>query len=223
MNLEEIYNQKHKQGIEKIMSGNEFLDENLNNANDTRRGIHLLIRPSEEVIKKIQNKIAEIKSIDPNLYIYSSDCLHFSLFSFTHQKKDFIYKKEQKELYIKLSKEILSNVKKFKISCKGLMLTDKAILVKGFPEKTMNEIRNNIRKKLDENNINHTEIYKDDICHLSLVRFKSKIANREKLVEFINDNYNYDFGLFDVSEIELLCHNWYDTKRDVFEKFKLLS
>lgn len=222
MNLDEIYNQKHKQGIENIMSGNEFLDGNLNNDNDTRRGINLLIRPSEEVTKEIQNKIVEIKNIDPNLYLYSSDCLHFSLFCFVHQTKDFIYKTEQKKLYIELSKEILSNVKKFKISCNGLMLTDKGVLVKGFPDATMNEIRNKIRKILDEKNINHTEIYKDDICHLSLVRFKNKIENRKKLVEFINNNYNYDFGFFDVTEIELLYHDWYDTKRDVFEKFKLL-
>ena len=223
MNLEEIYYQKHIKGLESIKNENEFLDENLNNANDTRRGIALLIRPSEEVNKKIQNKVKELKYIDSSLYLYSTDCLHISLYSFIHQTKDFIYKNEQKELYIRLSKEVLSNVKKFKISCKGLMFTETAILVKGYPEKTMNEIRKNIRETLYKNNISHIEKYKDDICHLSLGRFKNRITNREKLIQFVDDNYNYDFGSFDVSEVELLCHDWYDTKKDVFEKFKLLS
>ena len=50
MDLEEIYNQKHQKGLEKIISENEFIDENLNNENDTRRGIQLLIRPSEREI-----------------------------------------------------------------------------------------------------------------------------------------------------------------------------
>ena len=50
MDLEEIYNQKHQKGLERIISENEFIDENLNNENDTRRGIQLLIRPSEREI-----------------------------------------------------------------------------------------------------------------------------------------------------------------------------
>lgn len=223
MDLEEIYNQKHKKGIDSIINGNEFLDENLNNNDDTRKGIHLLIRPSEKVIKSIQNKARELQHIDSNLYIYSPECMHFTLFSYINQTENFKYKKEQKELYQRLSKEIISNFKKFTISCKGLMLTDRTILVKGYPERTMNDIRKKIRETLYKNDISYTELYKDDICHLSLVRFKNKIANREKLVKFVTDNYDYNFGLFDVSEVELICHDWYDTKRDIFDRIKLLT
>lgn len=222
MNLEEIYKRKHIVGLECIKNQNEILDENLNNSNDTRRGISLLIRPSEKVSKSIQSKVKELMNIDTNLYLYSPECLHITLYSFIHQTKDYIYDGKQKELYKRLSKEILSNYKQFKINCKGLMFTEKTILVKGFPEETMNEIRNNIRETLYKNNIIHTEKYKDDICHMSLARFKNRIINREKLIQFVNDNYNYDFGTFDVSEVELICHDWYDTKRDLFEKFKLV-
>ncbi len=222
MNLEEIYNQMHIQGLESIKNQNEVLDENLNSNNDTRRGIALLIRPSEKVSRSIQNKVKELRNIDENLFLYGPKCLHITLYSYINQTKDFKYENEQKELYKKLSKEVLSKFKKFKITCKGLMFTKNTILVKGYPEETMNEIRNNIRETLYKNNINHTEKYKNDICHLSLARFKEKIANREKLIQFVNENYNYDFGSFDISEVELICHDWYDTKRDIFEKYKLV-
>ena len=222
MDLEEIYNQKHQKGLERIISENEFIDENLNNENDTRRGIQLLRRPSEKVITSIQEKAKEIKKIDPNLYIYNPECLHFTLFSFIHVTKDFNYTKEQVELFKKISNEVLSNFKKFKITNKGLMFTSKAILVKGYPEKIIYDILTTLNKALANNNISRMNLYKDIIFHSSLVRYKTKISNRDKLIKFISDNYYYDFGTFDVSEIELIYHDWYDTKREVLDKIKLL-
>lgn len=222
MDLDKIYTQMHIQGKESIIRENEYVDENLNNSYDTRRGIALIIRPSEKVIKSIQDKLKEIKNIENNIYIYRPECLHLTLYIFISQTKDFIYEKEQKELYKKISKEVLSNFKKFKISCRGLIFTNETILVKGFPEKTMNEIRNKIRETMYKNNVSLNEKYKNDICHISIARFKNKITNRKKLIQFVSDNYNYDFGSFDVSEIELIYHDKYDTKRDIFERFKLI-
>lgn len=223
MNLEETYAKKHKIGLEKIKRENEFIDENLNNNNDTRRGIALLIRPSEEVLKNIQNKANELKKIDSSLYVYSKDCLHITLYSFIKQTEDFTYEHEQHELYSRISKEALSCFKSFKINCKGLMFTDKTVLVKGFPEDMMQQIKQKIRETLNRYNISNNEPYKDDMYHLSLARFKSRIVNREKLIKFVEENYNNDFGSFDVSEVELIYHDWYDTKREVLGKISLLN
>ena len=102
------------------------------------------------------------------------------------------------------------------------MFTGKAILVKGYPEKIIYDILTTLNKALANNNISRMNLYKDIIFHSSLVRFKTKISNRDKLIKFISDNYYYDFGTFDVSEIELIYHDWYDTKREVLDKIKLL-
>ena len=103
------------------------------------------------------------------------------------------------------------------------MFTDKTVLVKGFPEDTMQQIKQKIRETLNRYNISNNEPYKDDMYHLSLARFKSRIVNREKLIKFVEENYNNDFGSFDVSEVELIYHDWYDTKREVLGKISLLN
>lgn len=83
----------------------------------------------------------------------------------------------------------------------------------------MELLRQRLRQSILDNNMNLDERYPTISSHITIVRFKNKLQERKGLIEILKEYENYDFGTLKVSEIELIYHNWYDSKKEVLEKY----
>lgn len=88
-------------------------------------------------------------------------------------------------------------------------------------EVEMELLRQRLRQSILDNNMNLDERYPTISSHITIARFKNKIEERKRLIEILKEYENYDFGTFKVSEIELIYHNWYDSKKEVLEKYRI--
>ena len=223
MEINTLYRDINNNGILKIKNKEEKIDEYLNNREDRRMGLTLIIRPSEQIKEKIIKIEKEIQKVEPSQYFYKNYQYHITLMDFTTARQDFMYSKEQIKKYTKIVEDVLKNIKKFKIQCKGIIVSDGAILVKGYYENIMNQIREELRRKIEENNLKNDERYRTISSHITIARFKKPLKNRKKFLETIKNYEQYNFGEFEVSNIEFVYHNWYDSKRELIHNYYLCS
>lgn len=221
MKIDNLYTNINNNGILKIKNKEEKIDEYLNHMEDRRMGLALLIRPSKQIQRKIAEIEQVIQKVEPNQYFYKNYQHHITLLDFTTARQDFRYSKKQIKIYTTIVEDVLKNIKKFKIHCKGLIVSDDAILVKGFYENIMNQIREELRNKMKENNLKNDERYKTMSSHITIARFKEPLKNRDKLLETLKMYEQYDFGEFEVSNVEFVYHNWYDSKRELIQDYCL--
>lgn len=220
MGILNLYEEISDRGIRKIRKRKEFIDERINNEYNAMNLV-LLIRPTEEIKLKIKEVENKLKNIENNQYYYPKKDYHITLLEFISPKLNFKYTQEQVEIYDRIVKKVLGNTNKFKIKFNGIIASEGAIIVKGYYPKEMEELRVNLRNEILNSGLELDERYPTKSCHITISRFKQKIQEREEFIKFVQDYGNYDFGEFEVSNIELVYHNWSDSKREIIKRYEI--
>lgn len=216
-----LYEQISNKGLTQISSGQEYVDNWINNDIDRRMGISLLIRPTDAIKYEIQKLLNEIKKTEPSQYYYPIKDIHVTLFDLISARQDFNYTIEQIETFKEIVEISLLNTKKFEINFDGIIASDGAIIVKGYYDKQMDDIRQKLRKEILSHNLKNDERYTTKSCHITIARFNHNIQERKKLIEFIKKHNRHAFGTMKVSEVELIYHNWYDSKKEILHRYKI--
>ncbi len=219
MEVNELYNIILREGETKIKNNKEQIDYLVGSKANTKMGLILAIRPTEEVQKKISKIQKRIKDIEPNQYYYKESEYHITLLDLICAKQDYVYTDEQFKIYDEIIKKSIINISPFKIHLNGLMISDGAIMVKGYYENEMNIIRQNLRDYIEKSNLKSGEKYKTISSHITICRFKEKINNRNDLLNFVKDYSKYDFGNFEVTSFEFTYHNGYYDKKEILKKY----
>lgn len=220
-NFVSLYNSINDNGVSNICQGREYIDTTIDSVNDTRMGLTLLIRPDEEVKQNLQKAISEIKLVEPDQYYYPPSDFHITLFSLISAVPDFVYSDNQKENCIELTRYAVKNHGPFEIDMRGLILSDACLIASGFPQDTINEIRQAIRDNITDYGLSLKERYPIKTAHITLGRFKQQLSKREDFLKKVMAFKNTDFGAFTVKEVELVYHNWFDSKKEILERFTL--
>lgn len=218
MEISELYNSILRDGELKVKNKEEQIDYL---TDSSKMGLILVITPTEEVQENISRIQEKIKIIEPNQYYYQKSEYHITLLDLIRARQDYVYTDDQIRIYDNIIKKSIIDTKLFKIRLKGLIISDGAIMVKGYYENEMNSIRENLRKHIENNAIKNDEKYKTISSHITICRFKEKINNRRALLDFVKNYAEYDFGIFEVSNFELTYHNGYYSKKEVLKKYLL--
>ena len=88
-------------------------------------------------------------------------------------------------------------------------------MAKGYYEDGMRQLRAAIRKAVREAGLPLEERYETFSCHVTTVRFP------EKIFAFLEEESRVPFGKFQVDEIELVYHDWYDAKKKILGRISL--
>lgn len=216
-----LYEEISNKGLDRIRNGQEYIDNWINNANDKRMGISLLIRPSEQIKLKIKDLLDKMKKIEPSQYYYPIKDIHVTLFDFITARQNFNYTDKQVKVFQKIVESVLEDIEKFEINFDGIVASDGAIMVKGYYQKQMECIRQRLRREIIEHNLKIDERYTTRSCHITIARFSRNIQQRDELIKFIEDYKRYPFGKIKVSEIELIYHNWYDSKKEILHRYRI--
>ena len=220
-NMSVLYNSINTKGISSIRNKKEYVDYTIDDPNDTRMGLSLLIRPDKKVCQNLVDALSKVQKIEPDQYFYQPSDFHITLFTLKSAVSDFTFSDVQKENCINLTKEVLRNHSPFSIDLKGLILSDACIIATGYTDKTINSIRQSIRLHLNDYALSNTERYPIETAHITIGRFRKNITDSDLFLSVIDEFKDYNFGSFTVNEVELVYHNWFDSKKEILETFTL--
>lgn len=217
MNLQEHYNQLYQKSSELILKGNYKVDNQINDASDSRFGITLLIRPNEEVKAKIQLFLNELREVDSKQYYYPDSDIHITVMSIISCYEGFTLDTIRIEEYIETIQKSLLDVDKIKISFKGITASPSAIMIQGFPtDESLNNLRNKLRENFKKSTLQQSidSRYAIATAHSTVLRFQEKLENPEKLMEVVKKFRDFDFGEFNVEKLELVYNDWYQRENN---------
>tara|TARA_R110002072_G_scaffold140149_4_gene284034 strand:- start:1370 stop:2065 length:696 start_codon:yes stop_codon:yes gene_type:complete len=223
MNLESHYKKLYNESISKISSDNYEIDDLIDSNKDNRFGLTLLIRPSIEIKEKIQKFIKEIKKIEPNQYYYPNSDIHITVMSIISCYDGFDINRIDLAKYIELIEKCIVEKKDINITFRGITASPSGIMIQGFMENNeLNDIRDRLRKEFKNSNLEQSldKRYSIQTAHSTIVRFRTTLSQKRKLLEFLDENNNFDFGTFKVNEFELVYNDWYQREKYVKEIYK---
>jgi len=218
MNLENHYKKLYNESIKKISSDNYETDQLIDSDKDKRFGLTLLIRPSNEIKKEIQKFIKKFKEIEPNQYYYPNSDIHITVMSIISCYNGFDMSKIDLQKYVELTEKCLLKGVDLNITFKGITASPSGVMIQGFMSNSeLNDIRDRLRKEFKNSNLEQSldKRYSIQTAHSTIIRFKSELSQKEKFVELLNKNINYDFGTFKVNKFELVYNDWYQREQYV--------
>ncbi|CAA9201068.1 hypothetical protein FLA105534_03391 [Flavobacterium bizetiae] len=217
MNLQEHYNELYKKSSETILAGNYKLDSQINNESDSRFGITFLIRPSEIIKANIQSFLNELKAIEPNQYYYPDSDIHITLMSIISCSDEFSLNAINVHEYIDLIQQSLVILDKIKIEFRGVTASPSAIMIQGFPtDDSLNNFRDKLREDFKKSSLQQSidTRYAISTAHSTVLRFQEKLENPQKLMQVLEKYRDYDFGEFQVENLELVYNDWYQREKN---------
>lgn len=218
MNLQEHYNQLYKASLKKISSDRYEIDPLINSAHDDRFGLSLIIRPSLAVKNEIQTFLNELNSIEPYQYYYPNSDIHITVISVISCYSGLKLAQIKVPEYIKLIEKCLKNQPPLTLSFKGITASPSCIMIQGFvSDNSLNNLRDRLRLGFRNSNLEQSmdERYLIKTAHATVFRFSEKLEHNERFLKIVEKHRDYDFGTFDVDDIELVYNNWYHQERFV--------
>lgn len=213
MNLAEHYHKLYAESIAEISAGNYETDHLIDSDTDQRFGITLVIRPDAATKGKIQQFLTEAKAIEPDQYYYQNADIHITLMSIISCYEGFDLKHIHVEDYIQLIQQVLARHKRFKIQFKGLTASASCILIQGFLTDILNEIRAGFKNSDLQQSIDKR--YAIQTAHATVIRFRSELIHINALLSLIEKYRDFDFGAFEVKQVELVYNDWYQREKYV--------
>jgi 2'-5' RNA ligase len=215
MNLTEHYDQLYKKSSAEILAGNYAIDSDIKNESDSRFGVTLLIRPSEEIKANIAVFLNELKEADPTQYYYPDSDIHITVMSIISCSEEFSLDQISPNDYIEKICKSMVEVDRIRIRFRGVTASSSAIMIQGFPtDETLDNFRNKLRENFKNSTLQESidRRYTISTAHSTVMRFQEKPDNPEKLIAITQKFRDYDFGELTVKKLELVYNDWYQRK-----------
>ena len=217
MNLQEHYNELYKKSSNAILAGNFKLDSQINNISDSRFGITLLIRPSDEIKANIQSFLDELKAIDPEQYYYPDSDLHITVMGIISCYDGFSLNKIEIKEYLEIIQQSMVELDTIEIEFRGVTASPSALMIQGFPtDESLNNFRNRLRENFKKSTLEQSidSRYAIATAHSTVMRFQEKLENPEKLIDVVEKYRNYNFATLKVKKLELVYNDWYQREKN---------
>jgi len=226
MNLQDKYEAIFASAKPKILTEKTYFDRLIDDVNDKRSGITLLIRPNRVVVEKINEVLSDFKKIEPQQYYYPDTDIHVTGLSIISCYPDFDYRSIDINQYIEVIKQSLKTCKPFSLNFRGLTASLDCVMCKGFYDNsTLDLIRNNLRKDFLKTSLQQSldKRYTLETAHSTILRLRAPLQDKKAYIEVIEKYKEYDFGTWIVDEMELVFNDWYQksTKVVLLHKFEL--
>lgn len=217
--LEEHYQCLWRNAIESFKSGRVEIDANLlSKRGDLRRGMTLVIRPHQRVVRQISLLLSELAAVEPNQYFYGSSEFHITLLSLFTATENYQPYYDKQSSYLRAVDKVLSQARPFTIRFDGITASPGAIMVQGFPEDdALNQLRDCLRRELINEQLGGglDRRYKIKTAHITVFRFQSQPKDTKQFLRILNKFRLYDFGTIKVESIQMVKNDWYMSEKEV--------
>lgn len=174
-NLETLYNDLYEKNYSVIANGNYSIDGQIDDSQDQRYGLTLLLKPNETVKTNIDNVLCQIKQFEPEQYYYPKSDLHVTVLSIISCYSGFELSRIASEHYSEIIQKCLKEIENFEITFKGMTLSNAGILIKGYPSNdSLNNLRENLRKNFSQTQLEQSidSRYTLTTAHITAIRFR---------------------------------------------------
>lgn len=188
---------------------------------DSRMGVSLVFRVPDSVKVPVLIKMREIEKCAPELYYYPPSDFHVTVLDLQQAKPGLVCSYALAQQYTEAIRYAVKKIRPFDVRFCGMVASDGAVLVKGYYDSALEVLRQNLRTVLRERNLPLDERYETFSCHVTIVRFPCAIASPSDFSAVISNFVNSNFGKFTVGSIQLVYHNWYDSKKKILSEILL--
>lgn len=226
MVLKDYYTKMWGDSLQKFESNLFTYDALIDLPVDTRRGMILVARPPENVKKSIVAMLQDFQNLEPDQYYYPATDFHITIFSVIICFEGFILEATEKERYVDLLNNALKECNSFNIEFTGITASPGCLIIQGFPlDNKLEGIRSKIADKLKQSELQHNPDtrYQIQTAHSTVVRFKNTINQPQQFIDKIKEYRFFNFGSFEVTELELIYNDWYHRSKNtqILGKFNL--
>ena len=212
MELKNHYGSLHESALSIIRKEGFSLDAELNNPNDRRRGLTLLLRLNPELVGALNGFISEGRAVLPGQYFYPPSDLHLTIMPIISCYEGFFMEKLDLGIYDQLIKKSLKGIRKIEIKFEGVFASPSCLIVKGFPlNENLENFRQNLRESFATKNVEQSldKRYKLVTAHSTVVRFAKPVEDKEKVFALINTYRHFNFGTQNFDQVEFVYNDWY--------------
>ena len=218
----ELYDKISAASIARIQSGQIEIDPfSSRREADTRRGISLII-PVQGIAEPHQRLVETFAELEPEQYYYPLEDLHFTVFDFIQARTHYEHDERLVNAFLSISQEAAQAAEVFEIELRGIVFSPAAGIIKGYDSNRLVSLRDHIRRLMLAQGLQNDERYASESAHVTFMRFQSRLAYPALLVEAIAKHSEMEIGQLQVSRMELVEHDWYNscgTKRIIGQVF----
>ncbi|MCU7618493.1 2'-5' RNA ligase family protein [Chryseobacterium sp. PBS4-4] len=224
---QEIYDQLYHTSKHFIRSGKIDIDQNLvHKKKDQRRGLSIIVRPDEHAANEISKFQEKLRSVDDGQYFQPIADLHTTILSVISAYDGFKLENIDPEQYSNVICESLKDHKPFTLTIHGVTCSEGAIMIQGFNhDERLQMLRENLRQSFQQSRLKNSidSRYSLKTAHLTAVRYLRTLKDPLTYDHLIEKYRDYDFGAFEVSELEFVYHDWYQSRKivKILRKIKL--
>lgn len=218
MDIENHYNTLWNEFLERFKSNQFELDPLIDSKDDTRYGMTLLARPSNEIKQQISLTLDEIKEVAPRQYYYPESDLHVTVLSIISCYPEFSINQIDPEEYQEIVQSVVGSTAPFEIEFRGVTASPSCILIQGFPKgNQLTVLRDELRKAFKESGLQHSidKRYTLQTSHMTVVRFREPFKHPGKFINKITRLRDRHFGSCMIDQVELVGNDWYQKKEKV--------
>lgn len=213
--LKNTYDGMWNSSVQRLLSGQLELDVAIDDPVDSRRGLSLVIRPDERVLRKLFTFLQAAKQLENKQHFYDAAEIHVTVMSIVRCSSGFNLQDINLSRYIEVVDECLAEIDRFEINFSGVTTSAACVLAQGFPSGgAMDQLRSSLQVKLVSSGLQSPvkERYPNRTSHSTLIRFRQQLAQPETFVSFLEGWRSASFGKTEVCSMMLVFNDWYHRK-----------
>ncbi len=209
----EIYEQLWRAAATAFERGEQTIDVHLpDKARDSRRGVTLVFRPAIAVLDAVANFIGRLEAVCPGQYFYRREEMHVTVLSIFTMTE--LWREEMKrfEKCRHIIGDVLNGQRSFKVKFRGVTASPDSVMIQGFPiGEGLETIREALRHAFARAGFGDMpdRRYKVTAAHISIMRFCKPCADTKRLLAFLQESREMNFGECAVDRLELIWSDWY--------------
>ena len=223
----EIYDSLWNQALPSLQAGEVRIDPHLEHqADDSRRGLTLIIRPGPEVLQRVTPFLDDVRALEPDQHFYQPDECHVTVLAVFSIVEAYAVSATELTARRDVLAAALPAFPKFTIDFRGITAANDAVMIQGFlQDETLNRLRQTVRTALRVAGLGGEldKRYIRQAAHMTVVRFKNRLRNPVALCELLQCHRTTPFGQVKVTSLELLENDWFmsSAKVRLLQRFPL--
>jgi 2'-5' RNA ligase len=212
MALTELYDNLFNHSIGQISQGDIEIDRRIDDQGDRRRGLTLLIKPSDEVKGQINLFQDEMRKIDAEQYYQPMTDLHVTVLSIISCYEGFDLNQVHVADFESVIADSIRDVPKTEFLFKGITSSRQAVMIQGFPTGDgLDRLRECLRKNFSSSGLQQSidSRYKLTTAHMTSLRFRKELQSPAKFAERLEDFRTVEFGAMPIVSLDLVYNDWY--------------
>lgn len=181
---------------------------------DNRRGLTLLTRPPASVLAMIDHLAADLRRLEPDQYVYPAGDIHVTILSIISCYEGFTLDLIDATAYTDAVNAVLrsTGTGPFGLHFSGVGASPGSVVVQGFPlDDGLEALRRATRSHFQHSGLPQSIDlrYRLQTAHSTVMRFATRPANPNRLLEYLKEHRDDFIGAFEVNTVELVYNDWY--------------